>query len=246
MNNRLVILILLCFGSLFTACKNAKKATSSAPTESKADSGDKLFKISQGPCFGKCPVYDVTLMKDSTLRLLGKNFLNYIGNYKLKLSAEQYNEFAESYKSIKLDTFKNTYTNNIVDIAAITYYFFDGNGLKKQVMTQGIYPDQLNKLSVLARKYVNGMGWEPDNQADSVNPDELIVQMKEGQPIESLIDENWKFKLFLKETLSRSGIYLIGFDKTTITQDQLINALKINPNVMFVEKNNRVELRSKN
>jgi len=243
MTNRLSLFILLCIVSIFTACKSSKKTAVAATTETTAMTGDKFFKISQGPCFGKCPVYDMTLMKDSTLRLVGKNFLNYIGNYKLKLTGEQYNEVMNAYKAIKLDTFRNTYTNNITDIAAVTYYFFDASGMKKQIMTQGIYPEPLQNLTLLTRKYLNGLGWEQDSKADSVNPDELIIQMKEGQKIESVIDENWKFKLYLKQTLSKSGIYLIGFDKTTITQDQLINNLKGNPNVMFVEKNNKVELR---
>lgn len=244
MINRLSFLGFLMIVSFLTACNSSKKVTATPTSEPAMKGGDKIFKISQGPCFGKCPVYDITLMKDSTLRLVGKNFMNYIGNYRLKLSGVQYDEIMSAYSAINLDTFRTKYTNGIVDLAAVTYYFFDGNGLKKQIMTHGLYPDPLNNLSTVTRKYLNGLGWEQDAQADSVNPDELIVQMKEGQTIESVIEEHWKFKLFLKETLSKSGIYLIGFDKSTITQDQLINTLKANQNVMFVEKNNKVELRN--
>jgi hypothetical protein len=70
--------------------------------------------------------------------------------------------------------------------------------------------------------------------------------MKAGKKIDLIIDEHYRYKLFLKEALGKdSNIYLIGFDKTTIEQSQLLNLLKNNPNVMFVEKNNKVELRSR-
>ncbi|HPB53160.1 MAG TPA: hypothetical protein PLR22_05770, partial [Saprospiraceae bacterium] len=80
---------------------------------------------------------------------------------------------------------------------------------------------------------------------DTVNPDELTVQVNEGVNIQNIVDENWRYRLFIKEELSRGKIYLLGFDKSTIEQDRLINVLKTNKGVMFVEKNNRVELRNR-
>jgi len=242
------ILSLFLFASILfmMSCNSTKKVVQTTPTGPKP-TVTKEFTISQGACFGRCPVYDVTLMSDSTLKLVGKNFMNYIGNYEMKLNAENYTSLHELYKKIKQDTFQDRYSSDIVDLASVTYYFFDDyNIMKKKVVTQGIYPEPLQNLATEARKYINSMNWIKDVTADTVNPDELIVQMKAGKKIDLIIDEHYRYKLFLKEALGKdSNIYLIGFDKTTIEQSQLLNLLKNNPNVMFVEKNNKVELRSR-
>lgn len=247
MVNKFVIVLLLGSFSLLAACKSTKKTTAQVQSDQGKPTVTKLFTISQGPCFGRCPVYDMTLMSDSTLHLNGKNFLNYLGNHKMKLSGQQFSDMNALRANIKTDTFKNNYNSDIADLATITYYFFDEyNVMKKKIVTQGVYPPPLYELSANVSKYINNMSWEKDTTADTVNPDELIVQMKDGKKVEKIIEEQWKYKLFVKETLSKnSGVYLIGFDKSTIDQNQLLNVLKNNENVMFVEKNNRVELRNK-
>lgn len=247
MVNKFIFVMLLGSLSLLAACKSTKKTTTQAQSDQAKPAVTKLFTISQGACFGRCPVYDITLLSDSTLLLNGKNFMNYLGNHKMKLNGQQFSDMNALRSNIKTDTFKNNYNNNIADLAAITYYFFDEyNVMKKKIVTQGVYPPPLYELSTHVSKYINNMSWVKDTEADTVNPDELIVQMKDGKKVEKIIEEQWKYKLFIKETLSKnSGVYLLGFDKSTIDQNQLLNLLKNNENVMFVEKNNRVELRNR-
>ncbi len=247
MINKLAFVLLLGSLSLLSACKSSKKTASLNQNNQPKPAVSKLFKLSQGACFGKCPVYDITLMSDSTLVLHGKNFMNYIGNYKMKLSASQFTEMKALRTNIKIDTFKNSYNSDIADLSSVTYYFFDDyDVMKKKILTQGVYPPPLYDLSIHVSKYINHLGWEKDVTADSLNLDELIVQMKDGKKVETIIEEHWRYKLFIKETLAKSsGIYLIGFDKGIIGQNQLINLLKTSENVMYVEKNNRVELRNK-
>jgi len=241
-NLAVIVLLVTAMG----ACKTSNKTMTTAAPAGEKPKVQKYFTIDQGPCFGRCAVYEISLLSDSTIRLNGKKYINYEGNYMMKLTGNQFDSLLDIYRTIKLDTFKNQYTNNIVDLAAVTYYFFDDyNSVKKKILTHGLYPTPLANLSSAIRIYIGRVGWQADTEASTVNPDELIVQIKEGQNIQNVVDDNWRYKLFIKQELSKSGIYLIGFDKTTIDQNQLINVLKANPAVMLVEKNNKVELRSK-
>lgn len=227
-------------------CKTAKKVAEPTVTTGEKPKVHKYFSVDQGPCFGRCAVYDIVLLSDSTLRLNGKNYTNYIGHYSKKLSGREFDSLLALYKAVKLDTFRSEYNNGIVDLSSVTYYFYDDyNKVVKKIFTQGLYPDPLNSLSSAMSMHISKLGWERDNNADTVNPDELIVQVNEGVNIQDIVDENWRYRLFIKEELSRGKIYLLGFDKSTIEQDRLINVLKTNKGVMFVEKNNRVELRNR-
>ncbi|MCO6462321.1 MAG: hypothetical protein J5I59_13035 [Saprospiraceae bacterium] len=227
---------------LLSACKTSTKTAETPKGELPAVR--KYFTIDNGACFGRCAVYEITFQSDSTLRMNGKTYVNYQGHYFKKLTGGQFDTLMDLYKAVKLDTFGNTYTNNIVDLAAVTYYFFDEyNAVKKKIFTQGVYPPPLSDLSSAMRMYISKLGWEHDHNAETVNPDEVIIQVKEGKNVQDIIDENWRYKLFIKAELSKSGIYLLGFDKTTIEQNQLINLLKRQDGVLLVQTNNKVELR---
>ena len=236
--------ILLMLSVVLIACKTTVKTADTAKADKPAV--HKYFTIDNGPCFGRCAVYEISFLSDSTIRMNGKSYVNYQGHYFKKLTPSQFDTLLDLYHAVKLDTFGHTYTNNIVDLSAVTYYFFDEyNGVAKKIFTQGVYPQPLSDLSSAMRLYISKLGWESDSQAETVNPDELIIQVNEGKKIQDIIDDNWRYKLFVKQELSKSGIYLVGFDKSTIEQGQLINVLKRHEGVMLVQKNNRLDLRSR-
>jgi hypothetical protein len=79
-----------------------------------------------------------------------------------------------------LDTFGHTYTNNIVDLSAVTYYFFDEyNGVTKKIFTQGVYPQPLSDLSSAMRLYISKLGGSPIvKQKQSIRMNSLFKSMK--------------------------------------------------------------------
>lgn len=230
---------------LSIACNSSKKTTANAASVKEKPAIHKLFTIHQGPCFGRCPVYEIYLTSDSILHLEGKNFMNYIGFYAKKLNPEQYEDILSAYHAIKTDSLAERYDAEIADIASVSFYFFDEfNVLKKKIVTQGNTPDPLSLLADKIRPHINQLGWERDPTAETVNPDEIIVQMKDGALVEKIIEDHWRYKLYVKETLSNStGVYLIGFDKSSIDQGQLINLLKNDTRVMYAETNKKLNIR---
>lgn len=226
-------------------CKTAKKVAEPVNNGEKPKV-HKYFSIDQGPCFGRCAVYDIAFLSDSTLRLNGKNYTNYTGHYVKKLSGHEFDSLMDLYKAVKLDTFRSEYSNGIVDLSSVTYYFYDDyDKVVKKIFTQGLYPTPLNSLSSAMSLHISKLGWERDNTAETVNPDEIIVQVNEGVNVQDIVDENWRYRLFIKEELAKGRVYLLGFDKSTIEQDRLMNVLKANKGILHVEKNNRVELRNR-
>lgn len=245
------ILIFIAIISVFhLSCKNTKKAAATQ-TETKntmvVQGPLKIFTIDQGPCFGRCPVYNITLTNDSILHLNGTNFINYMGYHQRKLSAEEFNIIMSKYYAISYNKMADVYDAGIPDMPISNLVFYDLNGLvEKKIRNAGNAPESLNELQDAVRPFINKMGWEKDVNMENAKKDELIVQLKKGTNIKSIIEENARFGLMIKETLSAdNGLYLLGYDLGKIEQDRMKGVLSNNPQVMSVSLNPALELRNR-
>lgn len=245
------ILILLAILSVFnTGCKNSKKAaaTQSEVTNKQFATGPvKRFTIDQGPCFGKCPMYTMTLTTDSVLHLNGINFINYMGHHQRKLTPEQYNIIMTKYYAIDYMKMADVYDANIPDLPTANLIFYDYNGLvEKKIRNAGNAPESLNELQEAVRPYINMIGWVKDTVMDNAPKDELIVQLRKGANLQAILTENERFGLAVKEVISADhGLYLLTYDLGKIEQDRMRGVLNNNKQVVNVSLNPQLELRQR-
>ncbi|HQW12040.1 MAG TPA: DUF6438 domain-containing protein [Saprospiraceae bacterium] len=248
---RILSFLLLLTGITFASCKNTKKVVKSTndnvSVEMISGINNHYFTINQGPCFGRCPVYEISFNTDSTLQLEGKNFMNYIGYYIRKLTPEQYASLMEKYHAIKVAELQEKYDANIADYPmAITYFFSKGNNnnvIIKKVVNAGNAPEELNNLQNEVRQYINMMGWDKDSSRDNARKDELLIQLESGQDINKLLEENMKYGLALRQTVSKDNlIYLVNYDLGKIQQDRMMSILKANNKIKFVDLNPQLKL----
>lgn len=87
----------------------------------KEDFENRLISIRKTPCFGDCPVYEVTISKDGKVTYNGINFVNEKGvkEFQLsekelkklneKLSKKDFSEFAEEYNNPRITDLPSTY-----------------------------------------------------------------------------------------------------------------------------------------
>jgi hypothetical protein len=71
-----------------------------------------LVKLQKKPCSGDCPVFDVTITKDSVLTYHGKKFTNIEGIHTVKLSGKQYNKISKILADSNFSTLKRRYTKS--------------------------------------------------------------------------------------------------------------------------------------
>lgn len=71
-----------------------------------------LIRLQRNPCSGDCPVFDVTVTKDSILTYKGKKYTNIIGTHTVKLSAKQYEKLSKILDKANFSELKNKYTKS--------------------------------------------------------------------------------------------------------------------------------------
>ena len=78
--------IFICLSSLLFACSSKKNQVQSvipvvAAEEVKEVVTDTMLYYSRGACYGMCPIFELTVMKDGRAFYLGKNHVDRIGGF---------------------------------------------------------------------------------------------------------------------------------------------------------------------
>tara|TARA_R110000787_G_scaffold11253_1_gene37574 strand:- start:5275 stop:5787 length:513 start_codon:yes stop_codon:yes gene_type:complete len=71
-----------------------------------------LLRLQKKKCSGDCPVFDVTITKDSILIYNGKKFTNIKGIRSIKLSGRQFNKITKILKDANFSGLKRRYTTS--------------------------------------------------------------------------------------------------------------------------------------
>ncbi|MEP7196182.1 MAG: DUF6438 domain-containing protein [Saprospiraceae bacterium] len=84
----------------------------------------KLVSLSKSACFGKCPVYTLTIYEDGMLILESKLNIEKLGVYQTSLPVDKLNELNKRLHGINWLNYKSKYMRNIPDlpITTLTYY----------------------------------------------------------------------------------------------------------------------------
>jgi len=71
-----------------------------------------LIKLKRNPCSGDCPVFEVTITKDSVLTYNGLEYTNITGIHTLKLSSKQYAKLSKILTASNFSELKNKYADS--------------------------------------------------------------------------------------------------------------------------------------
>lgn len=119
-------------------CSN-KKLTLNQP-------GDKLFEMTKSPCFGRCPVYTVTVYHSGQMILDAKDNLPWKGKYSSQMTPSELKTFKAKLKSLSIHGYKDEYREPIADAPSTTLTYYEGDSSKK-IFTNFLYPDSLQSFT---------------------------------------------------------------------------------------------------
>lgn len=113
------------------------------------------------PCFGSCPVYDLTIFGNGDAVLNNKEFANPPGTFSAKADPKLINDLFKSFKKLDWDTVKDEYPTNYSDMPDKILMFKHGKTDRRIVIRGGsehppILDSLVNKVSMLR----NSLGWK--------------------------------------------------------------------------------------
>jgi hypothetical protein len=117
--------IFICLISLLFACSSKKNqvqpvVSTAAVTRVEEMVSDTMLYYSRGACFGMCPIFELTVMKDGRAVYLGKNHVDRIGRFQAMVSYTDVQQVLSKANEIGYFELKSVYDNeNVHDLPDI-------------------------------------------------------------------------------------------------------------------------------
>lgn len=172
-----ISILVLSIMMALTGCKSNKETASSASaateqssespaTETPSTASAKLVSIKRTACYGRCPIYQLTIMDNGELLYEGKRFVEKIGTYTGLITGQDLENVIKKINEVKYFELEDAYDVPIADFpTCVTSVNLDGKS--KTIMNKQGAPAELKSLELYIDSLIDGL--EMKRLSDEVN-----------------------------------------------------------------------------
>jgi len=245
-------IILLAIIVLLSSCK-AKQLVEQSDNqmmEAEIAEEDVAMSLRKGPCYGKCPVFEMTILGNGKATYEGKRFTDKLGTYEKQLSDAEYNTLLQAFRNSDFDTYPEAFKSMVPDLPLVVIGY---NG--KTVKGKEDRPEKLMALEKRMEMVANTEGWtlvegadvdgvKPENKPEKdYIKEEILVQPNPGTNLPSWFREyKTKFGVRLVKKMGREdSLWLITFDSDKISADALLKIIKKDDRIKYANFNHSLD-----
>lgn len=227
-----------------------------APTPKHLDSYQLRATYQQGPCFGRCPVYTLSLYQNGLLVYEGERFTDKEGTWYKLLGRTEVAAVLDSFVALDMRRFPASFPSRVPDLATVTMSFVNlPDGERFVTAFKEEAPDDLLKMAERMRALAQASDFR--QYIDTIRTGENLI----GLPIETKKEEiivhlqpttnpdAWIVKYArqnakIKEKLTPSGsYYLIEVDTGLMDLEELIDLMRRDEAVLSAQRNQQLNPR---
>ncbi|HMQ48575.1 MAG TPA: DUF6438 domain-containing protein [Saprospiraceae bacterium] len=231
-----ITVCLAAFAFLSTGCASSSYSALTSGEK------DKLFEMSKGPCYGRCPVFTLTIYEKGLATYRGERNTDRLGLYVKKLDKDQLERLTREFERANLWQYRDVYQGDIPDMQSVSITIYDGSK-KKTVSGKEVRPNAVKWLESLMDQIANSEGWElkeppSEKQTDDIIPNEFIVELEEAVDPEEWVLEFSDYDMLVDRRFSDNGNYwVVYYDDTLIDSDEMLESVRTNESVISAEYN---------
>lgn len=123
------------------------------------DEEEKVYAyISKGACFGRCPIFNVTIYNTGRAEYQGINFAKYQGDFEFTFTEQELIDLAATAKDLGVDTMQSKYDGPITDIPMVKIGITI-EGEYKEILKRYRYPKELQAFQDSFDKLIDSKEW---------------------------------------------------------------------------------------
>ena len=152
--------------------ETTKESTESETNEQKLDEGmsvppaAQLVSLKRTPCFGRCPMYRITIMDNGELVYEGKRFVEKLGTYSGLITGQDVENIIKKINEVGYFKMEDAYDVPIADFpTCVTSVNLDGKS--KSIMNKQGAPPELKSFELYIDSLLEGL--ELKKLSDEVN-----------------------------------------------------------------------------
>jgi len=235
---KLISLLFLVF--ILQACSTIK-------LEKDPDKVAPTIVYSKGSCFGKCPIFTLTIYNSGLAKFNGRRYTGMDGKHEMQLDKKKYVELVKKFRENRFWRFDDTYNMDLVDAPTITISFSD-KGKNKTVKGKGGFPDKLKELtSALDELVKNKESWiqigkaQKANVKEEVIENQIILKTGDGMILSRWLQTYKKYGLRLMKRIGDDNTtWLVRFDKNKINPKEMLKMIQDDKYISNAEFNVKV------
>jgi hypothetical protein len=199
-----------------------------------------------GPCYGRCPVYTLTVYENGLLVYEGLRYTQRQGRWGKMITRDAAAELIQAFEQSAFESYQHMYRSQIPDLAAVTITYTNDAGATKSVIGKDGRPDELIELeSRLRRLAENETGWmaldatsTTDGSATGTVPGELIVELRPGIEPSAWVVRYSSQQVRIKQRIApNQPYYLLTHDPGLLPTEELLQWLRQDPDVLSAQTN---------
>ncbi len=225
---------------VFGACSTVKM-------ESNPKKASPVIVYSKGPCFGKCPIYTMTIYNTGLVKYNGRRYTTKNGKHEKMLDKKNYTELVKLFRKNRFWRFDDTYGMDLVDAPTTTISFSDDDKVKT-IKGKSQFPEKLKELMIRLDTLANSKdGWimteKPSivERGEEIIENQIIIKSGKGMIMSRWLQKYKKYGVRLMKRIGDSNDYwLIRFDKNKINPNKMLKMIQDDEFVSDAEFNKKV------
>lgn len=154
-----LILIMLC---LISCSKETVKSDKESGSSEASEKDSTSIIYSKTACYGKCPVYTMTINGDGSVVFEGKENIDKIGKYSLQLTAGEMDSLISAFEESRFFELNDRYYEDYTDLPT-TFITFTHKSRTKKIVDYYGAPKRLKILESKIEEIVKKDGWKKAN-----------------------------------------------------------------------------------
>ncbi|MEE9439307.1 MAG: DUF6438 domain-containing protein [Saprospiraceae bacterium] len=251
MKNILIIGVLVFFIVLvFQNCKSKKGIV-------KINETDTRFELTKGVCFGRCPVFTLSISQNGIATFEGRINTDKQGIYKRKLTVEEMDGLEDAFGLSGFSKFDTEYKSKITDLPMIKIGYNNGKGLKL-ISGKETRPESLKQLQFMLERIADAGEWEmiksaPDGSVNNTKKpkvlmiyDQVIIDPVPGLQMKRWLESKKSIGVrLIKKIAPGLNYYLITYNTELIKPEDFLKLLKDDKGIKTAEFNKKTSLRTR-
>ena len=218
--------------ALATACSRSDRVVGQSTDLPTVDS----VRLSQGGCFGTCPVFTLTVASDGYASYTGKAYSRFRGRHLGRVGADTLARILTRAAPIlaAADTLRGEYPSMVSDLSRRTVTVY-GPRDSVRVVSDIAFPPVVDSLLAALGPVAARGDWRPAPGTPPPPPSELVLTLAADGDIEAVRGEFFRQMLRVEEELpGETPTYRVSFDPYTMTAEEMIRDLGSRGDVLAV------------
>ena len=230
------------------SCKSTKQVTNLKKDEIR-------FSLKKGACFGKCPIYALTINQAGYATFEGEANTDKLGIYGKQITEDQFKSIESAFIEAKFETYPDEFASQIADLPTITIGYHNGE-IYREVSGKEDRPEQVSQLQFSLEKIADSGNWTLLQSAEEIDnttkPEvvniysEVIIEPIPGTLIAKWIESLSKYRVRLMKKIAPTlNLYLITYDAKAISPEEFLKLLEQDENIKSAEFNKKTSKRGR-